>query len=151
MRTPILPSKIASLLTVYNMLRISDWSQWTCVFGKRYSIWNYQKILITSIILTLEYYNISCWYIDPFTSRVLVFSFCFPFFLWQVSETMFTFAESGAISHTNTMALVLDSTSGWNSSFTTETSLEREYRLEIHREHRRKKRTARKRGAETIV
>ena len=32
---------------------------------------------------------------------------------------MFTFAESGAISHTNTMA-TLDSTSGWNSSFTTE-------------------------------
>ena len=32
---------------------------------------------------------------------------------------MFTFAESGAISHTNTMA-TLDSTGGWNSSFTTE-------------------------------
>ena len=52
---------------------------------------------------------------------------------------MFTFAEPGAISHTNTMT-TLDSTSGWNSSFTTETSLERECRLEIHREHRRKKR-----------
>ena len=61
---------------------------------------------------------------------------------------MFTFAESGAISHTNTMALALDSTSGWNSLFTTETSLERECRLEIQREHRRKKRTARKRKAE---
>ena len=60
---------------------------------------------------------------------------------------MFTFAEPGAIFHTNTMT-TLDSTSGWNSSFTTKTSLERECRLEIHREHRRKKRTARKRGAE---
>ena len=60
---------------------------------------------------------------------------------------MFTFAESGAISHTNTMT-TLGSRSGWNSSFTTETSLERECRLEIQREHRRKKRTARKRGAE---
>ena len=30
--------------------------------------------------------------------------------------------ESGATSHTNTMA-TLDSTSGWNSSFTTETSI----------------------------
>ena len=33
----------------------------------------------------------------------------------------------------------LGSRSGWNSSFTTETSLERECRLEIQREHRRKR------------
>ena len=83
-------------------------------------------MLIALILLCEEFY--------PFPFLFILFSF----FCDSDSETMFTFAESGAISHTNTMT-TLGSRSGWNSSFTTETSLERECRLEIQREHRRKR------------
>ena len=92
------------------------------------------------ILLCEEFY--------PFPFLFILFSF----FCDIDSETMFTFAESGAISHTNTME-TLDSTSGWNSSYTTESSLERECRLEIHREteEKRGQQEKRRRSRETIV